>query len=133
MSNLHNKVAVVTGAGHPKGIGRAIVERLKASGARVLAVDLAMIDKSGIDVMTCDITNADDISALTDSVTKQFGRVDILVNNAGWVWAQRNFNSARAMIGRPHLMSTSWARSGFARRYYRYFPRLAEASLTLLR
>lgn len=83
MSNLHNKVAVVTGAGHPKGIGRAIVERLKASGARVLAVDLAMIGKSGIDVMTCDITNADDISALTDSITKQFGRVDILVNNAG--------------------------------------------------
>ena len=38
---LEGKVALITGAGHPRGIGRAILNALSAEGAITTATDLA--------------------------------------------------------------------------------------------
>ena len=85
--SLQNKTAVVTGA--TSGIGRAVVERFAASGARVLASgrseaglqELAMLD--GVVTVAADITREDDIARLAGAAREHFGQVDIVVPNAG--------------------------------------------------
>jgi len=93
MSNLSNKVAVVTGAS--KGIGAAIAKQLAAAGATVV-VGYAS-SKEGAEKTVADITarggkavavkasvpDEAEIAALFDTVKKQYGKIDILVNNAG--------------------------------------------------
>jgi len=82
--DLANRTAIVTGGSG--GIGRAIVARLRASGARVAVFDRAPSDTSatGPNVFrACDVTDQRDVHAAVESVTRTFGTVDILVNNAG--------------------------------------------------
>lgn len=95
MKTLENKIAIVTGAGHPKGIGRAIATKLAAEGAQVVVTDLEgaigldtveeELSKLGIQALTvsCDVTKPDDVARCVDQVLDRFGRIDILVNNAG--------------------------------------------------
>ncbi|MEH6589459.1 MAG: SDR family oxidoreductase [Halioglobus sp.] len=81
---LHDKIAIVTGAAHPKGIGRAIVDAFRQQGAQVVISDIAGAE--GLDEcggIACDVTKRDQIEQLVDSVTGQYGCIDILVNNAG--------------------------------------------------
>ena len=87
MERLHNRVAVITGAG--SGIGRATARRLAAEGARVVAVD---IDKTAGDAVAAevgglfvaaDVTDEAQVSALFDGVAERLGRIDIAFNNAG--------------------------------------------------
>ncbi|ODA68852.1 Glucose 1-dehydrogenase [Methyloligella halotolerans] len=93
MSDLKNKVAVVTGAS--KGIGAGIAAELAASGAAVV-VNYAS-DKAGADRVVETITSAGgkaiavqanvaskaDVERLFGTAVDAFGPVDILVNNAG--------------------------------------------------
>ncbi len=96
MKTLAQKVAVVTGAGHPKGIGRAIALKLAQQGANVVVTDLASAKKDlddaviqlnelGVDALAVvvDITNKADIARGVSQVQERFGQLDILVNNAG--------------------------------------------------
>ena len=82
---LKGRVAVVTGAGG--GMGGAIVRRLAAMGAVVMATDLkapALPEGvTGAVSMACDVAEEAPIEALAAAIKKQFGRCDILVNNAG--------------------------------------------------
>ena len=71
MRGLKGKTAIVTGGA--AGIGAAIVERLRAEGARVVVFDLNGEKK-------VDIT---DYEAVKNAVAEA-GAVDILINNAGW-------------------------------------------------
>jgi 3-oxoacyl-[acyl-carrier protein] reductase len=99
---LRERVAVVTGAARPRGIGRAIALRYAAEGARVAVLDL---DGEGAgrvaDEITgaggsalgvaCDLRDLASVEAAAARVLAQWdGRVDILVNNAasldGVVW-----------------------------------------------
>ncbi len=85
MSNsydLSGKAALVTGGA--KGIGRAIVARLQASGARVFVWDrqLTRIQDAIVDVV--DVTEAAEIDSALARVLEQ-SRLDILVNNAGYL------------------------------------------------
>jgi meso-butanediol dehydrogenase/(S,S)-butanediol dehydrogenase/diacetyl reductase len=84
MTRLEAKTALVTGG--RQGIGRAIVERLKAEGARVMTCGRGeRPDGLAADILweTCDVADRGDVDALTDRVVAEFGELHILVNNAG--------------------------------------------------
>lgn len=83
-SLLQGKVAIVTGAAHPKGIGRAIATALERQGATVVATDIE--GAQGLDEINgvaCDVTDREQVDALIQFVINQHGSIDILVNNAG--------------------------------------------------
>ncbi len=85
---LKDKIAVVTGAG--SGIGRAIVERYYAEGAKVVVADIsgkqdevarALGDRAL--AVRADVTSSADIRAMFKATVDRFGGIDILCNNAG--------------------------------------------------
>nr|WP_090339119.1 SDR family NAD(P)-dependent oxidoreductase [Mycolicibacterium malmesburyense]CRL67265.1 3-oxoacyl-(acyl-carrier-protein) reductase, putative [Mycolicibacterium malmesburyense] len=73
------KTAVVTGGG--SGIGRAVVERLRAEGYHVAIVDLAPNDDEF--AFTADVTDREQVDAALSAVRSRLGPVTILVNGAG--------------------------------------------------
>jgi NAD(P)-dependent dehydrogenase (short-subunit alcohol dehydrogenase family) len=76
---LRDKVCVVTGGG--RGIGKALVERFGAEGARaVVAVDLKMAEDEGI---ACDVSSEKQVSELVQKVIARHGRIDLFCSNAG--------------------------------------------------
>jgi NAD(P)-dependent dehydrogenase (short-subunit alcohol dehydrogenase family) len=91
MFDLHEKVAVVTGAG--SGIGAAIATLFARQGARVVVLDRHETAHTTADTIRaaggeaharqCDVSSPDDVAAAFDAVVAETGRVDILVNNAG--------------------------------------------------
>jgi NAD(P)-dependent dehydrogenase (short-subunit alcohol dehydrogenase family) len=94
MARLDGKVAIVTGAS--RGIGKAIAEVFVREGARVVICGrkqetldsvAAEIGKN-VKPVACHVGKTDQIQALVDSTTREFGRIDILVNNAATNIAQ---------------------------------------------
>lgn len=95
MGPLHNKVALVTGAG--RGIGRAIALKLAGAGSHVVINDLdeaVLADVAnevramGREAITCpgDVTAADFGATIVDRAITALGGLDIIVNNAGYAW-----------------------------------------------
>jgi len=68
------RTAIVTGGA--QGIGAAIVERLRSSGARVQIWDL---DGSP----AVDVSDPESVEAALRTTLKELGKIDVLVNNAG--------------------------------------------------
>lgn len=111
MSLLDGKIALVTGCGNPKGMGRATALKLADQGATVVVTDIcraddrltmegvlklgedfaalealaAEVDQSGgrALALALDLLHADQVRQVVVDVVNRFGRVDILVNNAG--------------------------------------------------
>jgi 3-oxoacyl-[acyl-carrier protein] reductase len=91
---LGGKVAIVTGAA--KGIGAAVSELLAADGAHIAlagrdesalrakaaALDEKFTGRESLPVR-CDVTDEQQVAALTAAAADRFGGIDILVNAAG--------------------------------------------------
>lgn len=114
MAALSGQVALITGASAPRGIGRAIAQRLAADGAAVVVTDIAgtftlddathdretlltemaaEIEASGGTALalTLDVTSGEDIARSVGETMSRFGRIDILVNNAGSLAGSASF------------------------------------------
>jgi len=107
MYDLKGKVAIVTGAGRERGIGRAIAVRLASEGADVVVADIChsfeefpdygLGDREGLEktagqvreagvralAVPVDVTDSATVEAMVSQALEAFGRIDILVNNAG--------------------------------------------------
>lgn len=94
MFKLTNRVAIVTGSGSPKGIGRTIAKALAKQGAAVVIADLNIEGvKDTVNVIEAeggkaygvelDVTSKESVDAMIEKVLAEYGRIDILVNNAG--------------------------------------------------
>jgi NAD(P)-dependent dehydrogenase (short-subunit alcohol dehydrogenase family) len=108
MGELDGKVAIVTGCGRPRGIGRACARALSGEGAAVVLSDLCRDYEPGIALhglgtweeleagarairgeggralaVRCDVTAKDEVEAMVRAAVDAFGGLDILVNNAG--------------------------------------------------
>ncbi|MGB9737501.1 3-oxoacyl-[acyl-carrier-protein] reductase [Chloroflexus sp.] len=91
--DLNGRVAIVTGGS--RGIGRAIAERLAASGAAVVVnyrgnaaaaeETVTAIHAAGGRAVAVqgDVGQPADVEQIVKTTLEQFGRIDILVNNAG--------------------------------------------------
>ncbi|MBR3221815.1 MAG: 3-oxoacyl-[Kiritimatiellae bacterium] len=82
MGTLEGRIAIVTGAS--RGIGAAIVGKLAAEGATVVACARSIESCPGASLcLKVDVSNAGQVDACVKETVAKFGRVDILVNNAG--------------------------------------------------
>jgi len=88
--DLAGKTAIVTGGA--KGIGRAITERLSASGARVCVWDTSTAAFAGAHSAVVDVTQPDQIRAALVQHLSEHSRIDILVNNAGYLGPIKAFD-----------------------------------------
>lgn len=92
MTLLEGKVALITGAGRARGIGRATAELFVAHGGRVAMLDLDLQEVAAAAApfgdsalaLRCDVTSvADCVAAVEKAAAWGGGRIDALVNNAG--------------------------------------------------
>ena len=108
LDGFDGKVALVTGAGRMRSIGRPIAVELARAGCHVVLTgtgrDPSMypddekaagwrdiesvadeVRALGVEVLTAvsDVSDVDAVAALGEQITDRFGRIDILVNNAG--------------------------------------------------
>jgi len=77
--------AVVTGAA--RGIGRAVVSRLRSAGYRIVAVDVSptvvdLADGDRVVPLAVDVTGSGAPETAIGRAVAEFGRLDLLVNNA---------------------------------------------------
>ncbi|GAA3827523.1 MULTISPECIES: oxidoreductase [Amycolatopsis] len=87
---MDNKVAVVSGG--TKGIGAAVVERLRKDGYWVVTGSRSATPEQGDDltVVRADLATAEGVEALAAAALR-LGRVDALVNNVGQFEARSSF------------------------------------------
>lgn len=91
MSNLSDRVALITGAGG--ALGGAVAQAFAQAGARLSLADVRLEAVQRIAAMLTtaesphvagvDLTHADSVQAWVNAAHARFGRVDILVNIAG--------------------------------------------------
>jgi 3-oxoacyl-[acyl-carrier protein] reductase len=95
---LHDKVAIITGAG--RGLGRSFAMRFAEEGARLFLPDISLeraedtaraIRSKGREAVAIetDISDEGATQKMAEEVIKQYGKVDILVNNAA-IWYEVN-------------------------------------------
>ena len=93
--DFKGRVAIVTGSGSPRGIGREITRALAEKGCSVVVADMNLEgaqknaedlkNEFGCDSMavSANVTDEASVKAMFDAVFTKYGRIDILCNNAG--------------------------------------------------
>ncbi|MDC3309578.1 SDR family NAD(P)-dependent oxidoreductase [bacterium] len=95
---VKDKVAIVTGGA--SGLGKAIVEMLLSSNAKVVVLDInqdslnTLNESENILKIACDLTKEDEIISAISKIIEQFSKIDILVNNAGILYSEPLINIA---------------------------------------
>ena len=95
-NTLEGRVAIVTGAASPIGMGRSITTGLVRAGARVAMLDVNQdwLDQSANDLreiggddavlpIVADVTDPESVESAVQRTIKEMGGLHILVNNAG--------------------------------------------------
>jgi len=93
--DLTGRVVVITGGS--AGLGLQMATGFAEAGARVVVCSrnherceeaARSLRETGAEAagICCDVSKADEVSALADEVIARFGRIDVLVNNAGRTW-----------------------------------------------
>lgn len=93
---LEGRVAIVTGAGSPTGMGRAMSLALVEAGARVAMTDIneKWLERSSNDLreiggdgcvlpLVVDVSDPDGVETVVNRTIRELGGLHILVNNAG--------------------------------------------------
>jgi NADP-dependent 3-hydroxy acid dehydrogenase YdfG len=92
MSNIQNKVVLITGAS--SGIGEAAARLIAAKGARVVLgarrterleklVNEIRAEGGSASACALDVTDLNSMHAFVDFAKAQYGKVDVIINNAG--------------------------------------------------
>tara|TARA_R110002049_G_scaffold277331_1_gene455795 strand:- start:264 stop:1004 length:741 start_codon:yes stop_codon:yes gene_type:complete len=93
MSNLNQKVAIITGSS--RGIGVEIAQQFAKTGVKVVVnyseskdsadhIVNTILEEGGEAIaIQANVSKTEDVSRLFDDAMAHFGRIDILVNNAG--------------------------------------------------
>jgi len=89
VNELDGKVAIVTGGA--SGIGRGLVERFVAEGARVVIADVETDRGEALAASLCssavfrrtDVSDPEQVGALVSGAVEKFGGLHVMVNNAG--------------------------------------------------
>ena len=80
MSNLKNKIIVVTGGSGL--LGTSMINDLKLKGATALNFEVNQLDDLNEGIIGCDVTNEISVKRALDLIIDKFGRIDGWVNNA---------------------------------------------------
>ncbi|KJS44608.1 MAG: short-chain dehydrogenase [Roseovarius sp. BRH_c41] len=92
MGLLDGKIAIVTGAASPRGLGKATARLFAEQGATVVItdLDLAQAEAAAADLpgtghlgLVGNVVDREACLAVAKRVIETYGRIDILVNNAG--------------------------------------------------
>jgi meso-butanediol dehydrogenase/(S,S)-butanediol dehydrogenase/diacetyl reductase len=104
--DMKGKVAIVTGAGRPNGLGQGMAKRFATEGCHVVITDVARshtdpeyrrgtwedllerqqeLEALGARCLPvrCDVTVEQEVQEMVAATIEKFGRIDILVNNVG--------------------------------------------------
>lgn len=133
MQVLEGKVAIITGASSPRGIGQAIARRYAKAGASLYLMaegpeeqlkknalecrQLNPVEGARIEYGIHDLSKAGAATKMIERAMEIFGRIDILVNNAGvrarlkfGEFTQEQFDTAVAVnLGAPFFASQAVA------------------------
>jgi 3-oxoacyl-[acyl-carrier protein] reductase len=113
-ADLHGRVALVSGAGSPGGIGFACARLLGRLGARVALTSttariqerVAALASAGVEChgFEADLTDSGQADRLVAATLARFGRLDVLVNNAGMTSVSNPSEGAAF----PSLSNAAW-------------------------
>jgi len=116
---MHDRVALVTGAGSPTGIGFAAARALGREGAMLaiastthrIAEREEELRSDGMTVagFVADLTDFDQAGAMLEATLEVYGRVDALVNNAGMVQSGVDESSLSPRF--EQMSETDWERA----------------------